>query len=670
MCGIAGVLGPLRRARPALEAAVAAMTETLRHRGPDDGGVWVDAEAGVALGHRRLSIIDVSAGGHQPMATRDGRLVITFNGEIYNYRDLAERLRQSGVALRSRSDTEVLVESIARWGVHDTLRQCEGMFAFAVWDRDRRQLTLARDRMGIKPLYWGRIDGALAFASEVKGLRALAPGAGQLEIDRAALAGFLRFGYVPAPASIYRNLRKLEPGTVLIAAAGAEPRIERYWDLRQVAYAAQGAASPASDEEAIAALERVISRAVRSEMVSDVPLGAFLSGGIDSSLVTALMQAASSRPVQTFTIGFSSREHDEAEHARAVAAHLGTDHTELYVEEQTARDVIPYLPTWYDEPFADSSQIPTQIVSSLARKHVTVALSGDGGDELFAGYTRYRLARNLDRALRIMPYALRRGIALPMETLPENAIRGIAALMPSALRPRLLEQRLPKLAALLRERSGDAAYRRLVSLWPEPETLVMGLEPSAAAPADAAAAYDLPSLTERMMVLDGTSYLPDDILTKVDRASMSVSLEVRVPLLNHRVVEHAWQMPMSAKLRGNTTKWALRQILYRHVPARLIDRPKQGFGVPLAAWLRGALRDWAGGFLSSDALRRGGWLEPAPIAARWREHLDGRRDWSASLWAVLMFQSWLAEVEQAPAHPVLAGGLPLSRPLSDAGQYR
>ena len=512
MCGIAGFLTPRRLARPALEAAVAAMTESLRHRGPDDGGLWSDADAGIALGHRRLSIIDVSAAGHQPMVTADGRLVVTFNGEIYNYRDLAQQLRQAGVTLRSRSDTEVLLQGFAHWGVEETLRQCEGMFAFAVWDRERRELTLGRDRLGIKPLYWGHVDGALAFASELKALRALGSA---LDIDRAALAAYLRFGYVPAPASIYRDVYKLEPGTMLAIAAGGEPRINRYWDMRRVAGQSHEALRPGQDAEAVAGLEQVLARAVHSEMVSDVPLGAFLSGGIDSSLVTALMQQASDRPVKTFTIGFNSSEHNEAQHARLVATHLRTDHTELYVDDQSARDVIPYLPIWYDEPFADSSQIPTQIVSSLARKHVTVALSGDGGDELFGGYTRYRLARNLERVLRGIPYPLRRGVAARLENVPEGMIRRVAALLPPGLRPRLIEQRLPKLAALLRERDGDAAYRRLVSLWPEPGSMVIGMRAGVDGEPDGVASAGLPSLTERMMLRDIRNFLTGSALTLV-----------------------------------------------------------------------------------------------------------------------------------------------------------
>ncbi len=543
MCGITGFLGEQPAPLAAREATLLAMTEALRHRGPDDGGIWLDASAGIALGHRRLSIIDLSPAGHQPMTTADGRFVITYNGEIYNYAEIAGRLREAGATLRGTSDTEVLIESIARWGLRDTLKQCEGMFAFALWDRERRELTLARDRLGIKPLYWGRASGLLVFGSELKALRAH-PG-WQPEIDRAAVAAFLRFGYVPAPMSIYRHVQKLEPGTLLIARLNGEPRLERYWDLRAAARSADDAAAAESETETLAALEKVLRRAVRNEMVSDVPLGAFLSGGIDSSLLTALMQQEAPRPVKTFTIGFSNRGYDEAQHAKRVAAHLGTDHTEFYVEEQTARDVIPYLPIWYDEPFADSSQIPTQIVSRLARRHVTVALSGDGGDKSFAGYTRYQWARNIERVLHAVPRAMRRGVAASLEAVPEHLVRRIAGMIPERRRPTILEQRLPKLAALLREDSGDAAYRRLVSLWPEPETMVPGLEQASDRRSDAASAGERPTLIERMMLLDTLTYLPDDLLTKVDRASMSVSLEVRVPLLNHRVVEFAWRMPLA-----------------------------------------------------------------------------------------------------------------------------
>lgn len=658
MCGITGFLGEWPATLSARKATLIAMTEALRHRGPDDSGLWIDAEAGIALGHRRLSIIELGPGGHQPMATADGRFIITYNGEIYNYAELATRLREAGAVLRGGSDTEVLIESIARWGMQKTLQQCEGMFAFALWDRERRELTLARDRLGVKPLYWGQANDLLIFGSELKALRAH-PG-WKPEIDRSAVVAFLRFGYVPAPQSIFRNVHKLEPGTMLVAKLKGQTRLERYWDLRAIACSPNRVLPANTGPDMLVELERVLSKAVRNEMVSDVPIGAFLSGGVDSSLVTALMQRQASRPVKTFTIGFGSRAYDEAQHAKRVAAHIGTDHTEFYVEEETARDVIPYLPLWYDEPFADSSQIPTQIVSRLARKHVTVALSGDGGDETFAGYTRYQWARVIERVLRTVPRAIRYRISASLESVPASVIGAVANVIPASRRPAILEQRTRKLAALLREESGDAAYRRLVSIWPEPEEMVLGV--SQAIPSwDKMGECELPSLIERMMLLDTRVYLPDDILTKVDRASMSVGLEARVPLLNHRVVELAWQMPLGMKLRGSVTKWALREILYRYVPRPLIDRPKQGFGVPLAAWLRGPLRDWASDLLSAETIARAGWLKPEAVVRRWREHLDNRRDWSGSLWAVLMFQSWLAEANYPAGAGAYRDRLPSAR---------
>jgi asparagine synthase (glutamine-hydrolysing) len=655
MCGIAGFLDDRPATRASREAVVSAMTEALRHRGPDDGGVWVDADSGIALGNRRLAIIDISLAGHQPMASADGRYVIAYNGEVYNHRELAERLRQQGVALRGHSDTEVLVEGFARWGVAPTLRACEGMFALALWDRRQRTLTLIRDRLGIKPLYWGRVGRALLFGSELKVLRCHPDW--QPAVDPDSVASFLRFGYVPAPYSIYRGVHKLEPGMILTVGADGEPKLERYWDLRRSAADAQRDMGAADEPALLSELERTLRRAVRNEMESDVPLGAFLSGGIDSSLVTALMQAESTRPVKTFTIGFTAAGFDEARHAKRVAAHLGTEHTELYVEEREAREVIPSLPTWYDEPFADSSQIPTQIVSRLARRHVTVALSGDGGDELFSGYTRYRWGKRIERAF-AAPAALRRGTAGLLGLLSEDVVRGLARMAPARLRPVLPEQKVQKLAALLREDDADAAYRRLASLWPKPERLVPLAGGARDELRDPALRQSVPNFTERMMLLDTLTYLPDDLLTKVDRASMSVSLEARVPLLNHRVVECAWRLPLNMKLRRGETKWALRRILDRHVPRALIERPKQGFAVPLAAWLRGPLRGWADDLLAADALGRGGWLDPEPIARYWHEHRTGERDWSAGLWAVLMFQSWLAQVDAAAAAPptVAAGG--------------
>jgi asparagine synthase (glutamine-hydrolysing) len=655
MCGIAGFFDARPAARATREAVVAAMTEALRHRGPDDGGLWVDADAGIALGSRRLAIIDVSTAGHQPMVSADGRYVIAYNGEIYNHAELASRLRAQGVALRGHSDTEILLEGVARWGLAAALAECEGMFAFALWDRETRELTLARDRLGIKPVYWARMGGVFVFGSELKAL-ARHP-AWSPEIDPGALAEFLRLGYVPAPLSIYRGAHKLAPG-MLLTLAGGEVRQARYWDLPALAAAGRRHPLAGGESEVLSDLEKVLRRSVRNEMVSDVPLGAFLSGGIDSSLVTALMQAESGRPVKTFTIGFSAEGYDEARHAKQVAAHLGTEHTELYVEERDARDVIPLLPTCYDEPFADSSQIPTQIVSRLARRHVTVALSGDGGDELFAGYTRYAWGGKARRILAAVPWPLRRSAAELVGALSADALRGLARLTPARLRISRPEEKAAKLASLLRQGDADATYRHLVSLWPEAETLVPAAAQGRAAQPYPGLAEDFPDFIERMMLLDALTYLPDDLLTKVDRASMSVSLEVRVPLLNHRVVEFAWRMPLTMKLRRGTGKWALRQILYRHVPRALVERPKQGFAVPLAAWLRGPLKGWADDLLARDALRRSGLLDPAPIAARWREHRVGEQDWSAGLWAVLMFQSWLFQggASALPAPPMSAAG--------------
>lgn len=645
MCGITGFLEARARPLAAQEAIVAAMAASLAHRGPDDSGVWTDAEAGIALGHRRLAIIDLSPGGHQPMLTAAGRYVVSFNGEIYNYAEIAERLRQAGIKLRSCSDTEVLIEGFAHWGIAETLRLAEGMFALALWDRQQRRLTLARDRLGIKPLYWSRQGGLFLFASELKALHRHPDW--RPAIDRDAVASFLRFGYVPAPASIYRDTHKLAPGMMLSVTRQGAVELASYWRLAEVAE--RGSAQPESGgvAEQLAALEAVLRRVVRNEMVSDVPLGAFLSGGVDSSLVVALMQSESARPVRSFTIGFGAAGYDEAQQAKRVAAHLGTEHTELYVEDRTAREAIPHLPVWYDEPFADSSAIPTQLVSRLARHQVTVALSGDGGDELFAGYERHRWARRLALLGAVLPGPLRRAAGGALAALPEAAASGGAALLPRRLRPSQGEQKLQKLAAALGAADSAALYERIVSLWPDPARLVPGAGEAKGFAETLEATRPFTDPVERMMVLDALTYLPDDILAKVDRASMSVALEVRVPLLNHRVVEAAWRLPPALKLRRGTSKWALRQILYRHVPRALIERPKQGFSVPLAAWLRGPLKEWAEDLLSPSALADTGWLEPGPIVARWHQHRAGRKDWSQALWAVLMFQCWLAQQAQA-----------------------
>jgi len=520
------------------------------------------------------------------------------------------------------------------------------MFAIAVWDRRDRRLTLARDRTGIKPLYWSLTEGGiLSFGSELKALRRHP--AWRQEIDRDALALFMRFAYVPAPFSIYRRTWKLEPGAMLTYTPGGEPCVEKYWDMRKIAASARLDPAPGSEAEQIEVLEQLMRRSIKNEMIADVPLGAFLSGGIDSSLVTALMQAESRRPVKTFTIGFHSGGFDEATHAAAVAKHLGTEHTELYVSDDSLREVIPYLPIWYDEPFADSSQIPTHLVSRLAREHVTVALSGDGGDELFAGYPRYRWGQWVDRAMAPMPGPMRRGLGAALNMLPDSAAEGMAALLPKRMRPKRPAQALKRLGQLFAESQPGEFYRQMVSVWTEPELLVPGAREPTIQFSDPSLSRAVPNIAERMMLIDTMLYLPDDLLAKVDRASMAVSLEVRVPLLNHYIVEYAWRLPLRMKLRGNITKWAMREILYRHVPKALIDRPKQGFTPPLDEWLRGPLRDWTGDLLSPETLRSDGYLDPAAVDARWREHREGQWNWGYSLWNVAMFQAWLAQ-ERSP----------------------
>lgn len=634
MCGIAGVLDVRRAGDEAGLAALAAdMATSLHHRGPDAGGVWVDPGAGLALGHRRLSIVDLSPAGAQPMVSADGRWVIAYNGEVYN----ADALRADlpGIAFRGRSDTEAILEGCARWGVRATVERLIGMFAFALWDRETRTLHLVRDRLGIKPLYWGRFGPLLLFGSELKALRRH-PG-WEPEIDRGAVAAFLRHDYVPGPAAIWQGVAKLEPGRILTVRAGEEPRIEAYWRLEDVVRAGQADPFAGTDEEAADRLEALLADAVSRRMIADVPLGAFLSGGIDSSTVVALMQRASDRPVRTFSIGFREQGFDEAPHARAVASHLGTDHTELYVESDDARAVIPRLPAIYDEPFADVSQIPTFLVSELTRRHVTVALSGDGGDELFAGYPRYTVTSAVWRRLGRLPASARRAAGRALGAVPVPVWDAVARMAPGSAA--IYGDRVHKLAGAL---GGDAddLYRRMLSRWEDAAALVPGaVEPRGAFWDDGPKGW-LPDLVERMQLLDTRVYLPDDILTKVDRASMAVALEARVPLLDHRVVAFAWSLPMRFKLRGGESKWLLRRVLERHVPRALFERPKMGFGVPIDAWLRGPLRDWAESLLAEDRLRADGLLDPAPIRRRWAEHLSGRRNWQYPLWSVLMLQAW------------------------------
>ena len=626
------------------------MAAALHHRGPDDKGVWSDPARGIALAHSRLSILDLTAAGHQPMLSASGRYTIVFNGEIYNHSELRELLDHSAhaPAWRGHSDTEVLCAAIEAWGFEACLAKTVGMFAIALWDREAGQLHLARDRVGEKPLYYGLSRGRLVFASELKALRAVE--GFQRDVDRGALALMLRLGYVPAPLSIYREIRKLPPGCWLSIGSeeivrGSLPSPVAYWSTREVVERCQRQGFAGDAIEAATELERLLRNAIASQMVADVPLGAFLSGGIDSSTIVALMQVQSARPIQTFTIGFHEEGYDEAASARAIASHLGTAHTELYVTPREAMAVIPDLPRLYDEPFGDSSQIPTFLVAQLARRSVTVSLSGDGGDELFGGYNRYFWASRIWQRIHWMPAPVRRAFARSLTRLSparwNTAFHAVDRLLPASWRYANPGDKVHKLAEILGVGSPEELYRGLVSLWRHPAALVVdGSEPRTVLD-DPSRWADLAEFEHRMMYLDLLTYLPDDILVKIDRAAMGVSLETRVPLLDHRVIEFAWRLPLSLKIRDGRGKWPLREILQRHVPAALVDRPKMGFGVPIDAWLRGPLRPWADDLLAADRLRREGFLDPEPVQAKWREHLSGGRNWSYHLWNVLMFQAWL-----------------------------
>ncbi len=641
MCGICGFLtiGGSR----VDQGVLARMTDTIAHRGPDAEGAWVDSEAGIALGHRRLAIVELSPLGAQPMHSASGRWVLSFNGEVYNFRALADELRTLGHSFRGHSDTEVMLAAFEQFGVEGATARFVGIFAFALWDRRDRALYLVRDHLGVKPLYHGVAGTTILFGSELKALVAF-PGFDRT-IDRGALALSLRHNCIPAPYSIYRDARKLPPGCILrIDADGRQHGPVAYWSARDVAESGTRNPLQLSDGEATDALEAKLRDAVGLQMVADVPLGAFLSGGVDSSTVVALMQAMSTRPVRTFSIGFPDARYDEAQAARAVAAHLGTDHTELYVTPEDALALIPELPRFFDEPFSDSSQLPTMLVSALARQHVTVSLSGDGGDELFAGYNRHVLAERLWRRMRHVPQSFRSLAARAITAVPpETWERGVGS--SGIWRSRQvgaagIGAKLHKMAGLLDAAAPADMYRRLVSHWSDPASVVRGgLEPPTLV-SDRSAWADLPTFTESMMYLDLVTYLPDDILVKVDRASMAYALEARVPLLDHRVVEFAWQLPLHQKLRRGVGKWLLREVLYRHVPRALIDRPKKGFAIPIDAWLRGPLRAWAEGLLDPALLKADGFFEPAPIRAKWAAHLRGAADQHYELWDVLMFQAW------------------------------
>lgn len=657
MCGFVGFLGGASPyGRVGDEALLKSMADTIWYRGPDDAGYWCDGDRRVGLGHRRLSIVDLSSAGHQPMQSPSCRYVIAFNGEIYNHLELRSKLkgvntnqREDNVnGWRGHSDTETLLAGFDAWGIQGTVERAIGMFAFAVWDRQTSTMTLGRDRLGEKPLYYGwqgqGNDAVFLFGSELKALRAHPAFKGN--INAGALSLLLRHNYIPAPYSIYEGVAKLPPGSLLkVSLQQREPNVWQYWSGAQIAESGVAKGFVGNADQAVNALELLLKSAVRQQMIADVPLGAFLSGGVDSSTVVALMQAQSSRPVKTFTIGFNEDGYNEAVHAKAVASYLGTEHTELYVTAEHARAVIPRLPSLYDEPFSDSSQIPTFLVSQLARQHVTVSLSGDAGDELFCGYNRYQMTANLWRKLSSVPLPLRKLAAKGLTSISPQSWNKLLGALPGLI-PRSVGlvnvgDKLHKGAGVLPSQSADALYLGLVSHWYEPASAVIGgHEPPTLLNSNVPALSGLDDV-QRMMALDMLTYLPEDILTKVDRAAMGVSLETRVPFLDHRVVEFAWTLPQSMKLRDGQSKWALRQVLYKHVPQALIERPKMGFGVPIDSWLRGPLREWAEDLLSETRLKRQGFFHPKPIRQKWAEHLSGVRNWQYHLWDVLMFQAWI-----------------------------
>lgn len=649
MCGFAGFLDRSGHvASDVLVDVVGRMNEAVRHRGPDAGGTWMDPVCGIALGHRRLAVLDLSPAGNQPMASRSGRYVVAYNGEIYNHLEIRRDIDAAQATLpggpwRGRSDTETLLAAVEAFGVCASLRKFVGMFALALWDRQDRVLYLARDRLGEKPLYYGWQGQTLLFGSTLAALRRHP--AFCAAVERSALTAYLRHGYVPGPMSLYQGIHKLPPGTFLaIGPRGEQGGPQPYWAMREAAERGQSQRFEGSEVEAIDALDRLLRQSIAGQSVADVSVGAFLSGGLDSSTVVALMQAQSSRPVKTFTIGFDEPAFNEAEHAKAVARYLRTEHTELTVTSEAARTVIPRLPTLYDEPLGDAAQIPNFLVSQLARQQVTVCLSGDGGDELLAGYSRYFRSMQFWSRMGGLPVGARNALGSLLGVVPPHLwnalIRAARPLLPARYRDTSPSDKVRAVAYFLRARGPDDLFRFLGSLWPDPARVARGAREPRTLLSDPRQWPALSESEHRMMFVDTMTYLPDDILVKVDRAAMGVALESRAPFLDHRVVEFCWSLPLPLKIRDGQGKWVLRKLLERYVPAELTDRPKMGFGVPVGSWIRGPLRDWAEHLLDERRLRQEGYLNPAAVREKWNLHLSGRHDFSHPLWAVLMFQAW------------------------------
>ena len=654
MCGITGIFGNLRKEE--FDSSIHEMSATLNHRGPDDAGTWINEENGVAFGHQRLSIMDLSLAGHQPMASPCGRFNIVFNGEIYNHLQLRDKLNTSAnkQSWKGHSDTETLVTAFSQWGIEKTLQQLVGMFAIAVWDFKEKRLFLIRDRFGEKPLYYGWSNGVFLFGSELKALQKYKRFSNQ--IDRGALSLYMKYMYVPTPYSIFRDIYKLEPGCILQIDKGTKPptlplfapfrdqgiNIAQWYSISNMAQAGQK--NLITDQnDAVDLIEKTLLESVRSQLISDVPLGAFLSGGIDSSVITALMQKVCKDPVKTFTIGFEESSFNEAIYAKEVSRHLGTEHHELYVTSSDAFKVIPHLPTLYDEPFADSSQIPTYLVSKLARESVTVSLSGDAGDELFGGYSRYLWGSRVWNKVRWMPLIVRQTLGVAINKISVNTWDSIGNSLPNSSRVSLMGDKAHRMAHRLKNvKSLDDVYHSLVTEGYKEDGLVVNDKAALITKLDN---NDIVSgivdSEHRMMLLDSLTYLPDDILTKVDRAAMGVSLETRIPFLDYRVAELAWRLPLDTKINNGETKWPIRQVLYKYVPKELIERPKAGFAIPVGQWIRGPLREWAADLLNEERIRREGYFNPELVQQLWQQHLSGKYDWTPRLWAILMFQAWL-----------------------------